>query len=95
MERLYQKLKNEPFVVLAVNQWENEDHVFPFMGQLEVYPTFPILFDPTSRIADAFGVKGLPSSYVLDRNGRALYRAQGGRAFDHPDIERLIRELLP
>jgi thiol-disulfide isomerase/thioredoxin len=94
MERLYLKLKDQPFTVLAINQWENEEHVFPFMGQLDVYPTFPILFDPTSRIADAFGVKGLPTSFVLDRQGRVVYAAQGGRAFDHPDIETLIRELF-
>lgn len=94
MERLYQKLKDQPFIVLAINQWENEEHVFPFMGQLEVYPTFPILFDPSSSIADAFGVQGLPSSFILDRAGRVVYGAQGGRTFDHPDIEKLIRQLF-
>lgn len=94
MERLYEKLKDQPFMVLAINQWENEEHVFPFMGQLEVYPTFPMLFDPTSSIADAFGVKALPSSFILDRQGRAVYGAQGGRAFDHPEIEKAIRALF-
>ncbi len=95
MERLYQKLSDQPFTVLAINQWETEEHVFPFMGQLEVYPSFPILFDPTSRIAEAFGVKGLPSSFILDPEGRVLYVAQGGRNFDHPEVVKLITELLP
>jgi peroxiredoxin len=64
------------------------------MGQLSVFPTFPILFDPESRVAEAFGVKGLPTSYVIDRQGRIVYRAVGGRAFDHPGIERILRTLL-
>jgi len=94
LERLYQNLRDKPFIVLAVNQWEDQDHVFAFMGQLDVFPTFPVLFDPDSRVSEAFGVKGLPTSYVLDKQGRVIYRAQGGREFDHPEIERMIRELL-
>lgn len=94
LERLYQTLSDEPFVVLAINQWENTDHVFAFMGQIDVFPSFPILFDPDSAVSEAFGVKGLPTSFLLDRNGRVVYRAVGGREFDHPEILELIRELL-
>jgi thiol-disulfide isomerase/thioredoxin len=94
LERLYHTLGDQLFVVLAVNQWENADHVFAFMGQLDVFPTFPILFDPESKVAGDFGVKGLPTSFVIDRQGRIVYRAVGGRAFDHPGIERVLRTLL-
>lgn len=94
MERLYQRLQDEPFVVLAINQFETTDHVFAFMGQLEVFPSFPILFDPESDISQAFGVRGLPTSFLLDRQGRIVFRAIGGREFDHPDIEAQVRSLL-
>ena len=94
LERLYQELSDEPFVVLAVNQWENADHVFAFMGQIDVFPSFPILFDPDSEVSEAFGVKGLPTSFLLDRSGRVVYRAVGGREFDHPEILQQIRALL-
>lgn len=94
LERLYQQLSEQPFVVLAINQWENSDHVFAFMGQIDVFPSFPILFDPDSAVSEAFGVKGLPTSFLLDAQGRVVYRAVGGREFDHPEIVSLIRELL-
>jgi thiol-disulfide isomerase/thioredoxin len=96
MERLYQKLKGEgaPFEVLAVNQWESPDHVFSYLGQLEVLPSFPILFDSESRVADALGVKGLPTSFLLGKDGRVVYRAVGGRELDHPSIEQVVRALL-
>jgi thiol-disulfide isomerase/thioredoxin len=94
MERLYQKFKNEAFMVLAINQWEDPDHVFAYIGQLNTDPTFPILFDRESEVSAAYGVKGLPTTYLLDKEGRVRYRAIGGREFDHPNVEAIIRKLL-
>jgi thiol-disulfide isomerase/thioredoxin len=94
LEQLYNKLGDEAFAVLAINQWEDADHVFAYMGDLNVIPSFPILFDPESKISEEFGVKGLPTSFLLDRQGRVVFRAVGGRAFDHPQVEQTIRSLL-
>jgi peroxiredoxin len=68
--------------------------VFIFTGQLDPAPTFPILFDHDSKVAHAWGVLGLPSSFIVDKQGRVVYRAMGGRDFDHPEIEQTIRALL-
>ena len=94
LEALYKKLGDESFTVLAVNQWEDPDHVFAYTGELNVFPTFQILFDPESAISEKYSVKGLPTSFLIDKKGRLAYRAVGGRAFDHPEVERLIRTLL-
>lgn len=94
MERLHQKLKDKPFALLAVNQMEGFDLVFSFTGQLDPSPTFPILFDDKGASARAWGVKGLPASFVVDKQGRIAYRAMGGREFDHPDIEKLLIGLM-
>lgn len=94
MERLYQKLKGEPFMVLAPDQYENFDLVFSFTGQLEPAPTFPIMLDPKSTASKTWKVKGLPTSFIVDKQGRIAYRAVGGREFDHPEIEKTIRALI-
>jgi thiol-disulfide isomerase/thioredoxin len=94
MERLTQRLKGQPFAILAINQQEDADQVFVFTGQLEPAPTFPILFDRDSKVSHAWGVLGLPASFIVDKRGRVVYRAMGGRDFDHPEIERAIRALL-
>ncbi len=94
MERLYQKLKGEPFTVLAPDQIESFDIVFSFMGQLEPSPTFPILLDSKSTASRAWKVKGLPTSFLVDKQGRIAYRAVGGREFEHPEIESIIRKLI-
>ena len=94
MQRLYDKYRERGLVVLAVNQFEDPDLVFEFTGRLSLEPTFPILFDRESRISEQYGVKGLPTTYLLDRQGRIRYRAIGGREFDHPEVEALIEDLL-
>jgi peroxiredoxin len=68
--------------------------VFAFTGQLDPQPTFPILFDSKSEASKQWDVKGLPASFIVDKRGRVVYRAMGGREFDHPEIEQIIRDLL-
>ncbi|VAW77315.1 hypothetical protein MNBD_GAMMA13-261 [hydrothermal vent metagenome] len=52
-------LGKDGFVVLAINESEEPDHVFAYTGQLSVDPTFPILFDRDSTVAQLYGIKGL------------------------------------
>ena len=94
MERLHQKLDSDRFKVLAINQMEDGDHVFAYTGQLEVDPTFTILFDKDSKISNNYGVVGLPTTFLIDKQGMVRYRAIGGREFDHPEVEKLIMQLI-
>lgn len=94
LQKLYEDLGTTSFVVLAINQWEDDERAFEFMGQLNPAPTFPILFDKDSKISDRYGVQGLPSSYIVDKQGRIVYRAKGGRDFDHPQIVSKIKALF-
>lgn len=94
MESLYQAFKDESFTILAINQWESPDHVFAYMGQLEVFPNFPILFDRDSSVSQAFGVTGLPTTVLIDKQGRVVYHAIGGRDFSHPAVRAIVRGLL-
>jgi thiol-disulfide isomerase/thioredoxin len=94
MEAIHQDFKDKPFAVLAVNEWENPDLVFPWIGQLTLFPGFPILFDADGVVAGQYGIKGLPTTVIIDRQGRIVYRAVGGRDFDHPEVRRLILDLL-
>ena len=40
------------------------------------------------------GSWGLPTTFVLDREGRVVYRAVGGREFDNPELVAQLRGLL-
>jgi peroxiredoxin len=94
MESIFQDLGEQGFVVLAVNEFEEPDHVFAYMGQLSVIPNFPILFDTDSKVAQLYGVKGLPTTLLIDKQGQIVYSAVGGRDFDHPEVRAIVRGLL-
>ncbi len=94
MESIYQDLGKHGFVVLAVNEFEEPDHVFAYTGQLSVDPTFPILFDRDSSVSQLYGVKGLPTTVLINKQGKIVYRAVGGRDFDHPDVRKIVQSLM-
>ncbi len=94
LERLNQKLEGTAFAALAVDIGEDADTVFAFLGQLEPQPGFPMLLDRDSKAMQQWPVRGLPTTYIIDRQGNLAYSAIGGREFDHPQIEAAIRTLL-
>jgi thiol-disulfide isomerase/thioredoxin len=87
VRKLFQRTE---FEVLAVNVGEEPETAFSFSGVTE----FPVLFDRDSRTMAAWSVRGLPTTFLIDRQGRLAFRATGGREFDDPDIVATIKRLL-
>ncbi|NNM63460.1 MAG: TlpA family protein disulfide reductase [Burkholderiales bacterium] len=94
IEKLYLSLRNKPFAVLALDQGESLNQVFAYMGQLSPSPTFPVLLDSKSAVAHAFGVMGIPTSYLVDPHGKIVRQAVGGRDFDTAAMRRVIEQLM-
>jgi len=78
------------FEVMAVNVGEDPETAFSFAGS----PDFPVLFDRNSQAMEHWQVKGLPTTLVVDRQGRLALRAVGGREFDNPAIVAQLKSLL-
>lgn len=93
LERLHLATKDKNVVILAVNIGEDFDTVFSFLGQIEPSPTFPMLLDPSAKSMSLWNVRGLPTTYIIAPNGTLVYRAIGGREFDHLDIQQAIISL--
>lgn len=93
LERLYQAAQDSGVEVLGVNVGEDSDTIFSFLGTIEPSPTFPMLLDAEAETVEHWGVRGLPTTYVIDREGKIRYRAVGGREFDHPEILEAVRTL--
>ncbi|MCA1978200.1 MAG: TlpA family protein disulfide reductase [Thiobacillus sp.] len=94
MQRLKDALAGEPFEVLAVDVGEDADTIHAFTSQLDATLGFPILLDPRGHAMRAWQVAGLPTTYLVDRQGRIVARAIGGREFDHPEMIAAVRALL-
>jgi peroxiredoxin len=93
MERLYQTFKQTAFAMLAVSiDRQGVEAVKPFMEELHL--TFPALLDQQSEVARQYGLRGLPTTYLIDPEGRLIGAAVGGRDWDRPEAKALIAGLL-
>ena len=91
LERAWQQLQHDGVVILAVDVGEDADTVFTFTADYRV--TFPLLLDKDSAVAQRWPMRGLPTTYVIDPQGRIAYRAIGGRDWDDPALLRRILSL--
>ncbi len=94
MQTLWESFKGKDFELLAVNVGEDEDMVFAFRHELSKALKFPILLDQQSQVARMYPIRGLPTTYVLDKQGRIVYQAVGGRDWNSDEIKQLLRELI-
>ncbi len=70
LQSYYEQHKDEDFIILGVNYQDTPDKVQAFVEKYSV--TFPILLDSDGRVADLFGVQGLPTSFFVDKEGNVL-----------------------
>ncbi len=94
IQRLWSQLKGDQFEVLAVDAGEDSDTAFQYTGSLNTPLEFPILVDTKSTAMRDWNVMGLPSSFLIDKDGQIVYTALGGRKMDSPAIVSLIKKLM-
>jgi peroxiredoxin len=76
MQTAYEKLREKNFVVLAINELEDDAKVREHIKQYG--HTFPVLMDHDNKVANQFGVFGLPVSVFIDEEGRVQEYIKGG-----------------
>jgi thiol-disulfide isomerase/thioredoxin len=75
LDALYREYQPRGFEVLAVNLDEERRHADTF---LSVHPhQMHVFFDPKGAAPVAFGVKGMPTSYLIDRAGAIRFTHMG------------------
>lgn len=76
MQASYDKLRDRGFVVLAINELEDDAKV---SEHIKTYGhTFTILMDRDNKVANQFGVFGLPVSVFIDQQGKVREYIKGG-----------------
>jgi cytochrome c biogenesis protein CcmG/thiol:disulfide interchange protein DsbE len=92
MNRMQRELARDGFVVVAVNVDHARADADQFLqGHV---PGFRIVFDPDGALAARYGVKGMPTSFLIDRNGQIHSEQVGFRLKDRAALEQEIRSLL-
>jgi thiol-disulfide isomerase/thioredoxin len=93
MERLYAKYKPSGLEIVAISLDQgNEDDVREFVAKLKL--TFPIVLDPEHKAKALYKVRGLPTTYLLDRQGQVVGYGVGPREWDSEAAFALVGHLL-
>ena len=86
----YQTHRNDGFVVLAVNSQEKAANVNSFIQATGF--TFPVLLDDQATVMDQYNVLGLPTSFIIGRDGTIQHTHTGQITEDQ--LEQYIDPLL-
>lgn len=92
MERLYKQLKDRDFTMLAVDMQESEKQVRAFISEFSL--SFPALLDLNGDISSLYGIVGLPTTYIIDREGKIIGKAVGPRDWSSQESILLFQSLL-
>jgi len=93
MQTIYDKLREKRFVVLAINELENEAKVREHIKQHG--HTFPVLMDRDNKVANQFGVFGLPVSVFIDDKGVVREYIKGGLLSEQVILDTVARIQKP
>jgi peroxiredoxin len=91
MERLYRHHRDHGLVLVAVSLDADPALVPPYVSTSKL--TFPIALDPKADIGNKYGVRALPSSFVIGRDGTMVALALGPRAWDNDASHSLVEAL--
>lgn len=87
-----QSYANQGFEVIAVNLDKDRKLADAFLQELKV--NFLVAFDESGKSAADFKLKGMPSSYLIGRDGKVYASHIGFREDDKAMLEQAIKTLL-
>jgi peroxiredoxin len=92
MEALYQQFRGKDLEFLAVDIQEDKDEVAAFMKEYGL--TFPAALDSTGRISDQYGIRGIPATFIIDREGGVIAAVVGSRDWNTPEVAAALEALI-
>ncbi len=94
LQALHQKYASRGFEVIGVSvDGSGAPAVATFVKDNKI--TYPIAIDPDAHIADVLHTSVLPTSVIIGRDGRIVWRSVGAMtANDQPDVDAVIERAL-
>ncbi len=93
MNEMQQKYGAQGFTVVGINVDKRRPDAERFLRQTPA--TFSIVYDEAGKTPEAYAVKGMPSSYLIDTAGKVVAVESGFRDEQKAAFEDRIRSLLP
>jgi peroxiredoxin len=91
-EHLHREFSAQGLAVVGINAREGTSTIRAYAKELNL--TFPLIQDPSGKINSAYGVIGLPTTFLIARDGRAVALAIGPREWSGKAARALIQALL-
>jgi len=91
-ERLHREFSPQGLAVVGINAREGTATIRDYAKELGL--TFPLVLDPKGTINGAYGVIGLPTTFLIGRDGRSVALAVGPRDWASKSARAVIQALL-
>lgn len=92
LNRLYEKYRSSGFQLLGVNIDDDPSQAQQLVAKLGL--RFPVLLDSDKQVSRLYDLTTMPSTVLIDRDGRVRYVHRGYRNGYEDMYEKQIRELL-
>ena len=92
MLRLSKKMAGKPFAMVTILM--NDDPANAKTFYKGIGGSLPTLLDPDQSVANAYGITGVPETYIVDKQGVLRRKFIGGWPWDSPEAEKLINQYL-
>jgi cytochrome c biogenesis protein CcmG, thiol:disulfide interchange protein DsbE len=95
LEQLHQAYGGRGLQVVGVSidQGDQEQGIREFMQ--EYGASYPVWLDPDGEVQTVFSTVGVPSTFLIDPDGRVVWKHVGPVQADDPELRRLIERSLP
>jgi thiol-disulfide isomerase/thioredoxin len=93
MQRIANNLRDRPFEILAINIAEDKNRIQKFLKSMGV--NFRVLLDRDGSTFKAWQGRVLPTSFLLDPEGRVRYRVIGPIDWDTDEVLATINKIMP
>jgi thiol-disulfide isomerase/thioredoxin len=91
-DQMRQEIGTDEFEIIAINVDENTEDGLRF---LEKHPVgYPVLADPDGQIGIPYGIRSLPRSFLLDRDGKVIASYKSFKVGDEIYLKQEITGLL-
>jgi peroxiredoxin len=92
LNRLYEKYRSSGFLLMGVNVDQDPKLAASMAEKLGV--KFPVVFDSDKQVSKLYGLAAMPSTVLIDRDGRVVHVHRGYRDGYEVTYDQQVRELL-
>ena len=89
--RAWNKIKDDDIAMLFININESKETIEAFEQEYPI--NFTVLLDETAGQLYNWNMTGLPTTFIVDPEGRVVYQAMGEREWDNDEILNKVRAL--